>query len=162
MPPKHLIMVVGLPRSGKTFWALNQGYPIVNPDAIRLSMHGQAFIAQAEPLVWAVARYMVESLFKAGHKTVILDACNNTEKRRKTWESNDWFRHFVIFPTSEQVCLDRVARRGVDAKNLRAAIKRMSRQHEPVIPSEMIRAEESYCVVEDWDLVWNGRFGRDK
>ncbi len=31
----RLILTVGLPRSGKTTWALEQGWPIVNPDSIR-------------------------------------------------------------------------------------------------------------------------------
>ena len=37
---EDLIVMVGLPRSGKTTWARKQGYPIVNPDSIRLAFHG--------------------------------------------------------------------------------------------------------------------------
>ena len=40
---KEIIVTVGLPRSGKTTWAREQGYPIVNPDSIRLSLHGKRF-----------------------------------------------------------------------------------------------------------------------
>lgn len=68
----RLLVTVGLPRSGKSTWAKQQGAPVVNPDAIRLALHGQAFLQEAEPLVWVMAKYMVEALFLAGHSTVIL------------------------------------------------------------------------------------------
>jgi predicted kinase len=74
---KTLIMTVGLPRSGKSTWAIAQGHPVVCPDAIRLALHGQPFIATAEPVVWATAKLMVASLFEAGHGVVILDATNS-------------------------------------------------------------------------------------
>jgi len=89
-----LILTVGLPCSGKSTWALQQtrryaspiyGSPIVCPDQIRLALHGQRFVAMAEPFVWAIARTMVISLFGAGHQKVILDACNTTRKRRDDW-----------------------------------------------------------------------------
>ena len=108
-PAKILIMLVGLPRSGKTTWALKQECPIVNPDAIRLALHGQAFIGDAEPMVWAIAKYMVKALFLAGHEKVILDACNNTCKRRDPWESESWVREFVVFATPKETCLRRVS-----------------------------------------------------
>lgn len=57
----------------------------MNPDSIRLALHGQRFVPAAEPMVWTVAKYMVRSLFLAGHNTVILDACNTTAKRRQEW-----------------------------------------------------------------------------
>ena len=89
LPPvifRRLHMLVGLPRSGKTTWALSTGWPIVNPDAIRVAIHGQRFLATAEPLVWAIAKTMVRSLFLAGHSRVVLDATNVTAARRAEWE----------------------------------------------------------------------------
>ncbi len=84
-----LIVTVGLPRSGKSTWALATSKqlhcPVVNPDAVRLSVTGQRFVREAEPTVWMVVRYMVRALFHAGHKTVILDATNTTKSRRKFW-----------------------------------------------------------------------------
>jgi predicted kinase len=80
-----LIVLVGLPRSGKTTWAREQGQPIVNPDSIRLALHGQRFAAIAEPFVWAIAYLMVSALFLAGHTTVIVDATNVSKKRRDEW-----------------------------------------------------------------------------
>ena len=100
MPEKTLILTVGLPRSGKSSWARCQGYPVVNPDSIRLRLHGQVFAPQAEPFVWAVAHLMVESLFEAGHSTVILDATNISRRRRRGWRTNSarWSTHATSWP----------------------------------------------------------------
>ncbi len=106
---KKLILTVGLPRSGKTTWARQQGHPIVNPDSIRLALHGQRFYAPAELLVWATARLMVDALFRAGHETVIVDATHVAEKRRAQWK--EWFpNHEVelhVVPTDPTTCLAR-------------------------------------------------------
>lgn len=95
MENKVLILTVGLPRSGKTTWARGTGHPIVNPDSIRLALHGKNFEALAEPVVWAIAKIMVRALFLAGHDTVILDACNVTADRRREWISRDWETKFL-------------------------------------------------------------------
>ena len=132
MNPNLLILLVGLPRSGKTTWAKKKKHPIVNPDAVRLALHGKAYLAAAEPMVWAIVRYMVVALFTAGHETVILDACNNSRKRRDPWVDSCWSREFVIFRAPPSDCLARVDAADDNAEGLRAAIERMAEQHEPV------------------------------
>lgn len=127
---KTLVMLVGLPRSGKTTWAQAEAHPIVCPDAIRLALHGQAYISVAEPYVWAIAKTMVRALFLAGHNTVILDACNNTRKRRDDWISGMWRRAFHIFGAPVEICVERA--RKDDRPELIDVIIRMSDQHEPV------------------------------
>jgi predicted kinase len=97
MTNKLLIVTVGLPRSGKSTWAREQGFPIVCPDAIRLALHGQAFLTESETMVWAIAKYMVKSLFLAGHEEVILDATNTTKRRRREWVSKEWETQFKPF-----------------------------------------------------------------
>jgi predicted kinase len=82
-----LIVTVGLPRSGKTTWARTTGWPIVNPDSIRLALHGQRFYGPAEPFVWAMAYAMVEALRLAGHERIVVDATNVSAKRRAEWEN---------------------------------------------------------------------------
>ena len=102
-----LYVTVGLPRSGKSTWAKAQDLPMVNPDSIRLAMHGKPFIKLAEPFVWAVAQTMVRSLFLSGHKAVILDATNVTEHRRQIWISSEWYNHYVVFNTPVEECVKR-------------------------------------------------------
>jgi len=106
---KTLILLVGLPYSGKSTWAKKQPHPTVNPDAIRVALHGQRFIGEAEPYVWAIAKTMVKSLFLCGHDTVILDATNTTEERRKAWDSSKWSVETHYFNASEAECLGRAA-----------------------------------------------------
>jgi predicted kinase len=102
-----LIVCVGLPRSGKSTWARAQGWPIVNPDSIRLAIHGRRFEERLEPLVWLAAGWMVRALFLAGHETVIVDGTHTTRKRRDAWLSPEWDLYFKPVPTSRQACLER-------------------------------------------------------
>jgi len=112
---KKIILTVGLPRSGKTTWSRKQGHPIVNPDSIRLAMHGQRFYGPAEPWVWAMAYLMVDALLSAGHDTVIVDATNVTYKRRHEWPTRFSDRATVrmkIIPTSPRECVQRAKDEG--------------------------------------------------
>ena len=120
----RLILTVGLPRSGKTTWALEQGHPIVSPDGIRLALHGQPFIGLTEPFVWAIAKCMVRALFLAGHGVVILDATNITKKRRDDWASDDWQLQCRLFRTSKEECLERAA--AIGREDLFPVIERMA------------------------------------
>jgi predicted kinase len=134
---KHiLIATVGLPRSGKSSWAQQQAYPIVSPDAIRLAMHGQAFIASVEPYIWAIARTMVGALFLAGHRHVILDATNISRKRRNEWKSPDWALYFKPIPTPASACHERATATGRD--DLHAVIDRMASEAELIAPDEQV------------------------
>lgn len=136
MSDNILIMTVGLPRSGKSTWAREQGHPIVNPDSIRLAIHGQPMIRSAELYIWAVAHTMVRALFLAGHTKVILDACNNTKKRRNEWIDDLWKREFVVMEESPEVCSDRILNdeqlTQKHANLLFDVIEHMVRTHEPV------------------------------
>ena len=104
---KTLIMLMGLPRSGKSTWSKNQGWPIVNPDSIRLALHTKSFIQEAEPMVWCIAKYMVKALFYAGHNKVILDATNLTKKRRDFWIDDNWECDLLYFSTTKVICIAR-------------------------------------------------------
>jgi predicted kinase len=112
MSDNSLILTVGLPRSGKTTWARSTGYPMVNPDSIRLAICGQRFYGPAEPFVWAIAYTMVDALFKAGHETVVVDATNNTAKRRAEWFNRFGSVKLKFFHTLPQECAERARQAG--------------------------------------------------
>lgn len=129
-----LIRTVGLPRSGKSTWAKSTGLPIVNPDAIRLAIHGQPYFDNAEPLVWAFAKMMVRALFLAGHETVILDATNTTKRRRDEWEVKGWTTQDKIFDTSPSECIRRAKDGG--REDLVPVIERMAAQWDLPKPAD--------------------------
>lgn len=143
---KYLILTVGLPYSGKSTWARQQPYPVVNRDSVRYALHGNRFLAAAEPMVAVITQLMVKALFLAGHETVIVDECHNTRKRRDAWKSDAWMRHFVVFDASREECLRRAGNgkqlldggqqiRGVDEEIL-PVIERMAAEYEPVAEDE--------------------------
>jgi predicted kinase len=131
---KTLVILVGLPRSGKTTSARELGIPIVSPDAIRISLHGRRYFAETESFVWALARVMVASLFRAGHDQVALDACNHTRKRRSEWKSDLWARRYITKYTSPETCME-VACRDRDDEIL-PIIAKMAAEYEPVQDDE--------------------------
>lgn len=137
---KTLILMVGLPRSGKTTkaWKLSERHsaPVVNPDSIHRVLHGTAYRDEANPIVWGIAKMMVRALFEAGHEFVILDACNNTIARREEWKDPTgliWDREYFYLDTSMDECIRRL-----DDSNQELAdvIRVMSVRHEPLDDDE--------------------------
>ena len=137
---KKLWMTVGLPRSGKTTCARGMGFPIVNPDSIRIALHGQRFIAEAEPMVWAIAKYMVIALFEAGHSDVVLDATNTTRARREEWIDKRWVREFVRVDTTKCECIRRAA--VSNDEYIIPIIEKMAAQFVPVTDDELMQWEQ--------------------
>ena len=130
-----LILMVGLPRSGKTTAARAMGHPIVSPDAIRLALHGQRYVTLEEPRVWQTAQLMVRALFLAGHHTVILDATNGTRLRREAWRSDAWERAFHVLETDAEICRQRT--RDAGDHEIVPVIDRMARAWEPLGDDEL-------------------------
>lgn len=132
---KTLVMMVGLPRSGKTTVAMDVGKslcaPIVSPDDIRVALHGQQYVASAERFVWATAHLMVRALFRS-HDFVILDACSHTQARRAEWKSSGWRRNYKVVEIDKAKC---IARAEGDERVI-AAIERMAEAWEPIGESE--------------------------
>jgi predicted kinase len=135
MDEQELILTVGLSRSGKSTWSRAQGVPVVNPDSIRLALHGQRFVSLAEPVVWAIAKVMVRALFLAGHPRVILDATNTTPARRAEWRDGGWRVSFEVFNTPAEVCIARAIQDG--REDLVPVIERMAAAFDPPSPMEV-------------------------
>jgi predicted kinase len=106
----RLILMMGLPRAGKSTWAQQMGIPIVDLDAIRLAKTGVRWWGPIEHEIWATARTMVRALFLAGHKTVILDSHSLSRESRDIFKcSSDiqWTRYVKNIDTSATVCKTR-------------------------------------------------------
>lgn len=123
----QLVVTVGLPRSGKTTFCNEvlkpKGFVIVNPDSFRLAIHGQIFIASAEPIVWAAVYVAVDALRLAGHD-VVVDGCHMTSKRREPWEQRG--AAFHLMETKAEVCIARAI--ATERKDLLPVIERMAKE----------------------------------
>lgn len=140
-----IYVTVGLPRSGKTTWAKTTGWPIVNPDSIRLALHGQRFYGPAEPFVWAVAYLMVEALRLAGCPRIVVDATNVSAKRRGEWENRyPGAVEFKVIDTSPEECIRRAQSEG----------------DETIVPIiERMAAE--WDLPRPWDMASGGADGKE-
>lgn len=129
-----LVLLVGLPRSGKSTWARTVGFPIVNRDSIRLAMHGQKFHPAAEEFVTAVETAMVKSLFFSGHHSVVVDSTNLKAKHRERWENfcEDFGVKlaYKVITTGKEECIRRATEEGDQV--LVEVIERMAAEAEPL------------------------------
>ena len=130
----QIILMVGLPRSGKTTWAKNyvqenSNTVIVSPDTIRLALHNHRFIGESEDFVWATHYLMVKTLLLEGYN-VLVDATNITEKRR-----NPYFNKFKgyeiltkVMNTSKEECIERA--KLIKDEEIIPIIEKMANQYE--------------------------------
>jgi len=102
-----IILLIGLPRSGKSTWSVKQSLPIISKDAIRLALHGKPYDAWVEPLISGLTPLFVDVMFQAGHDTIILDECNVTPYHRDKWKDRGYTVKYKIFDTSPDVCKQR-------------------------------------------------------
>jgi predicted kinase len=153
---KTLILMMGLPRSGKSTLArkINKqhGYPIVNPDSFRLAIHGQAYHAPAEPLVWYHVEVAIRSLFLAGHDRVILDATNTSKARRAKWQSLNCTVRVCPIKASQGTCIRRAEEGG--REDLIPVIQRMGREMEPLGGEELLYHPDGLII--DWVILKPG------
>ncbi|MDD2230757.1 MAG: AAA family ATPase [Candidatus Cloacimonetes bacterium] len=105
-------IMMGIPCSGKSTMArdMMDEYVVINPDNVRLALHGQAFVPSAEQFIWATVDLMARTLLKTGHN-VLIDATNTMEMRRLPWAkmAKEFHAEFTIFRvlTSLEECLQR-------------------------------------------------------
>lgn len=144
---KRLILMVGLPRSGKSIAAKElqvkkawqgQSAAIVSTDAIRHVLCGKPFHKPAEIMVWVLARTQVECLFY-NHEIVIVDACHFSRRFRDKWKSDYWVREYVVVDTTVDECLRRLSQTGGNQEyhdGMKEAILSMSLEFDPITDDE--------------------------
>jgi predicted kinase len=130
--------------------ASKHGWVIMNPDSVRLALHGQRYLAESEDLVWAVARIMVRSLFLAGHNKVVVDATNIKRYYRDQWRPRTgdcWDRvvHCLI-PATKKTCIRRAHK--TNDQEIVPVIEKMADQYEPLeLDEPLIENEKWYDPV---------------
>ena len=112
---KKLIVLVGLPGSGKSRWAAEQDAGVLSSDAVRELLTGSAEDQSVNRLVFPTLRNLLAMRVKAGVEVTILDATSLTPKERRSWvrtaEALGCEAEAVFFDTPLALCKSRNAAR---------------------------------------------------
>lgn len=126
-----LYCTIGLPFSGKATWAACQGLPVVSLAANEAVMNNSSSSSgtnnkttqkgKAAPDPLAFTKQLIECLFAAGNKVVILLAENLTEQERQYWQDEtdaSWQTVFREFQISEKEALRKAMASGASKQEL--------------------------------------------
>lgn len=131
---KNVILLMGLPRSGKSTLAQKLhkelGYPIVCPDDVRIALHGGEYLPAAESMVWTMTYYMANALLLS-HEGLIVDVCNRMRLRRDEWRQK--LQGELRFRVAEVVTDPALCRARAEGNpQLQSVIDRMAAGYEPL------------------------------
>lgn len=136
---RKLIMMIGLPRSGKSTYAVfNRGNAvIVSADDFRQLMYGQRFYKLGEAMMWATRDICLRVLLQQGAE-VIIDETNITSEGRaklvRLAHEYGYTVEAVYVMTDADECKGRAVATGQD--DLLPIIDRMDAQLETPTPLE--------------------------
>jgi predicted kinase len=136
---KVIVVMVGLPRSGKSTWVKeNQmGRAVVSADDLRYIVYNERFNAEKEDEMWKVRGAALQMLMNYG-VNIIIDETNTTKKRRSPIIGMAKIKGYkvvaCVVTTSKEICLDRAKALNDDA--IIPTIERMAAQYEPVTNDE--------------------------
>lgn len=84
MHPK-VILLVGLPGSGKSTWAASQGLPVLSSDALRVLLLDDIASQAANAVIFRTLRALLVTRLKLGRPVTCVDATNLTRKERRPY-----------------------------------------------------------------------------
>jgi len=107
-PLPRVVVLVGLPGSGKSTWAKREGLPTLSSDAMRAALVDDATDQTIHKRVFAALRYLLRQRVALGRPVTCVDATHLTP-----WERRPYLRlagcrvEAVYFDTPLAVCLKR-------------------------------------------------------
>jgi predicted kinase len=110
-----VLVLVGLPGSGKSTWARREGVPVLSSDQIRLLLADDETDQSIHKQVFATIRGLLRLRLDLGREVTAIDATNLTPKERRPYiriaRSRGAVAEAVFFNLPVETCLKRNARR---------------------------------------------------
>lgn len=104
----RIIVLVGLPGSGKSTWAREQGTAVISSDELRFMFADDATDQTIHRLVFATIRYFLRRRIELRRPVTYIDSTNLTRAERrayiKTAQLYDCTVEAVFFDTALEVC----------------------------------------------------------
>lgn len=85
MTHARVIVLIGVPGSGKSTWAASQKATVLSSDQMRLTLSGDETDQTIHGKVFAAMRYLLRQRLVIGEQDTIIDATNIRRKDRKAW-----------------------------------------------------------------------------
>ena len=129
MASQTIILLVGLPGSGKSTWAAQQGTAVLSSDAIRHQLADDATDQSIHGRVFATMRYLLRNRLAIGRPATYIDATHLTPEERHpyaqiaAWYGADLEAVFFDVPVEDCIARNRCRERTVpeDAIRMMAA-----------------------------------------
>jgi predicted kinase len=129
----RLVVLAGLPGSGKSTWAAQQAYSVLSSDAIRLLIADDPAVQTIHRRVFATLRSLARARMELRRPITCIDATSLTRWERRQWirlaDDADCEAEAIFFNTPLEVCLARNA--GRDRVVPTDVVREMARRLEP-------------------------------
>lgn len=111
-----VVVLAGLPGSGKSTWAGEQPWASLSSDEIRRWLADDPEIQTIHRRVFATLRFLLRQRLELRRPVTLIDATNLTRRERRPYiklaELNDCAAECIFFDTPVAVCLSRNRSRG--------------------------------------------------